>query len=173
MKNVKMDPIGTAMSAIFVVASLGLVATLPTVAQSSAQPEARVTAPARRPATQNAPRPNEAYGPPDGGPSGPPPCPDGPPPDADGKAHGRMLGDLLRDLQLDGKQQDGLNALMDSERRQMDAVHEQIRKIHEKTRTGVDALLTAAQRQKLEQMEKEMERNRPDGPPPGGPNEQR
>lgn len=157
MKNIKIDPLNTAMSAIFVAASVGLLVTLPTVAQPSNESGTRSTAP-RRPA-QNGARPNDN--------GGPPPPPGGP--HDDGKAHGRMLGDMLRGLDLNGKQQDALNSLMESERAKMDALHEQIRQLHQKTRSGVDAILTASQRQKLAQLEKEMERNRPDGPPPGGP----
>ncbi len=157
MKNVKIDPLGTAMSAIFVAASIGLLLTLPTVAQPSNESGTRSTAP-RRPA-QNSARPDDI--------GGPPPHPGSP--HSDGKAHGRMLGDMLRGLDLDGKQQGAVNTLMESERKQMDALHKQIQQLHQKTRNAVDTLLSAAQRQKLEQMEKEMERNRPDGPPPGGP----
>ena len=148
MKGFKTDPIGAAMGALIIVGAVGLVATLPTVAQPPGG-EGR-----GRGANSPAGTGGQRRG------------PDGP--GGERKAAGPMLGQILRNLTLTEKQKSQAEALMENERAQMEKIHEQVRQIHQHTRTRLNALLTADQRRKLEAQEKEMLQNGPGGGREGG-----
>lgn len=89
-------------------------------------------------------------------PSGRMSAPTGPPPGGpvpDGHAHGPLLGDFLRKLNLTAEQNEKIGQVMGAEREKMDAIHEQVKKLHAESRTKLKGILTEAQHKQLEELE--------------------
>jgi Spy/CpxP family protein refolding chaperone len=77
-----------------------------------------------------------------------------------GRMGGPRLQDMLDELDLNVSQLTKIQTAQANERIQMEALHAQMEKVRANTRAAIEAALTAEQRQKLAQAEKEMASHR-------------
>ena len=89
----------------------------------------------------------------------------------DGKARGPMLNELLNEMDLTLAQQTRIQAALDSERTQIEALRAHMEAVQERTRAAIDATLTDEQRAQLAAEETEMAAQREErrGGRDGGP----